>query len=246
MSYKALVSSDWNECLAPCGPFDAIAHAYPVLAEPLAAVFRQYTGNAISLGRALALIRDLLPGPLTADQMDDYLAASFATYRGVPAFFNWCTQHDIAVMINTTGMIGYFQRVFATQRLAPPAFLAAHPLVRYPAGPNDPAEIDEILETADKPVHTARVAKHLGLAPDKVILIGDSGGDGPHFEWGAGVGARLIGSMTKPSLTSYCQARGIAIDHHFGVKVTPGQPRDREMAVDFATLAALVEDLLGP
>lgn len=31
--YRAMISSDWNECLAPCGPFDAIAFTYPDL-EP--------------------------------------------------------------------------------------------------------------------------------------------------------------------------------------------------------------------
>jgi hypothetical protein len=29
--YKGMISSDWNECLAPCGPFDPIAFAYPEL-----------------------------------------------------------------------------------------------------------------------------------------------------------------------------------------------------------------------
>jgi len=28
MKYKALVSSDWNECLAPCGPLDPISLVY--------------------------------------------------------------------------------------------------------------------------------------------------------------------------------------------------------------------------
>ena len=29
MKYKAIISSDWNECLAPTGPFDPIAFVYP-------------------------------------------------------------------------------------------------------------------------------------------------------------------------------------------------------------------------
>ncbi len=33
--YKAMVSSDWNECLAPCGPFDFISFAYPRLEAEL-------------------------------------------------------------------------------------------------------------------------------------------------------------------------------------------------------------------
>jgi hypothetical protein len=33
MERKAIVASDWNECLAPCGPFDPIPFAYPRLAS---------------------------------------------------------------------------------------------------------------------------------------------------------------------------------------------------------------------
>ncbi len=29
MRYKAIISSDWNECLAPSGPFDPIAFVVP-------------------------------------------------------------------------------------------------------------------------------------------------------------------------------------------------------------------------
>ena len=36
--YQALVSSDWNGCLAPCGPFDFISFAYPRLKSDLAAI----------------------------------------------------------------------------------------------------------------------------------------------------------------------------------------------------------------
>ncbi len=38
--YRAILSSDWNECLAPCGPFDLIAFNYPEHQEALTAVFR--------------------------------------------------------------------------------------------------------------------------------------------------------------------------------------------------------------
>jgi phosphoglycolate phosphatase-like HAD superfamily hydrolase len=247
MPYRALISSDWNECLAPCGPFDAIAHAHPHLAGPLKAIFRQYTGNTISLGQAATRIQEMVPGLPGAEQMDAYLDAAFATYRGVPEFLAWCAARRIALMIATTGMIGYFQRVFARGLLGPPPFLAAHPLIRYPAGPADPPQIFDLFETADKACHTQQVATQLELSFDKVVIIGDSGGDGPHFEWGARVGAHRVGCMTKPSLGAYCQARGITIPHLFGVVYNPGQPPDRarEMGVDFMALAGLVEELLG-
>ena len=45
--FKAIVSSDWNECLAPCGPFDSISFAYPELREALTGIFKQYTANTI-------------------------------------------------------------------------------------------------------------------------------------------------------------------------------------------------------
>jgi len=247
MNYKALISTDWNECLAPCGPFDAIAHAHPALAGPLQAIFRQYTGNTISLGQAAARIRDLMPRPLDIARMDAYLEAAFATYRGVSQFLAWCAARGIAVMITTTGMIGYFQRVFAKKLLAPTPFLAAHPLIGYPQGSNDPPQIFELVETTDKAVYTEQVARHLGIGFDKVVIVGDSGGDGPHFEWGAKVGAMLVGSMTKASLTGFCQARGIAITHHVGVVYGPGQSVDRavEMAADLMDLAPLVAKRIG-
>ena len=102
--YKAMVSSDWNECLAPCGPFDCISFAYPRLEAELADVFRQYTGNFISLGEAAGQIRELLPDPITPDQMDAYLDESFTTYTGVPQLIEWCSSNNILFMINTTGM----------------------------------------------------------------------------------------------------------------------------------------------
>jgi hypothetical protein len=33
--YKAIVSSDWNECLAPSGPFDFISFNHPELTPHL-------------------------------------------------------------------------------------------------------------------------------------------------------------------------------------------------------------------
>lgn len=59
--YKATVSSDRRECLSPCDPFDCLAFIYPDQKQALSAVFRQYTGNHISLGQAAARIKELLP-----------------------------------------------------------------------------------------------------------------------------------------------------------------------------------------
>ena len=116
-SYKAIVSSDWNECLAPCGPFDFISFNYPQLTAELETIFKQYTGNVISLGEAVGQIQKLLPAPITEKQMDNYLDDSFSTYKGVPELIEWCLSNNILIMINTTGMIGYFQRVFAKNLL---------------------------------------------------------------------------------------------------------------------------------
>jgi hypothetical protein len=82
-TYKAMVSSDWNECLAPCGPFDFISINYPELESDLKTIFKHYTGRIISLGDAIRQIQKLLPAPITEKQMDAYLNKSFITYNGV-------------------------------------------------------------------------------------------------------------------------------------------------------------------
>ena len=99
--YNAMVSADWNGCLAPCGPFDFISFAYPRFKSDLSTIFRQYTGNLISLGEAAAQIRGLVPEPITPDQMDAYLDEFFTTYTGVPELIEWCSSHNILFMINT-------------------------------------------------------------------------------------------------------------------------------------------------
>src|SRR5210317_250631 len=111
-TYKAMVSSDWNECLAPCGPFDFISINYPELESDLKTIFKHYTGNIISLGDAVCQIQKLLPAPITKKQMDASLNRSFIIYKGVPELIDWCLSNDILFMVNTTGMIGYFQRIF--------------------------------------------------------------------------------------------------------------------------------------
>lgn len=246
-SYRAMISSDWSECLSPCGPFDCIAFSYPDLAESLNSIFRKYTGNRISLGEAAGKINSLLPGGISADRMDACLAAEFRTYKGVAELIEWCLSRDILFMINSTGMIGYFQRVFVKHLLPKPAALSAHPMIRYPKAATDPHHIYELFETRDKGRNTAAVAKTLGIAPDKIVLMGDSGGDGPHFEWGAGTGAYLIGSMTKSSLDQYCRSRNIRIHHRFGedFSSTGRAGAGNETAHDFTDLIPIVSEALN-
>jgi len=242
-AFRRLVSSDWNECLAPCGPFDVITFHYPHLQTELESIFRQYTGNAMTLTAAVQRIQSLLPGPVTRDQMDTYLEQAFATYRGVPQLIQTCLERDILFMINTTGMIGYFQRALAGRLLPPLPALSAHPLVRFASGPLDPPLICELGRIGDKAVHTERVARRYGIPPHAIVIIGDSGGDGPHFEWGAQVGAKLVGSMTKPSLAGYCARRGIAIDHRFGHTYAEGEATaaKAEMNYDFMLLLDIID-----
>ena len=244
--YKAIVSSDWSECLSPSGPFDCLAFNHPEFETDLAAVFRQYTANRISLGQAAAKIKSLLPKPLSPDQMDAYLDASFATYTGVPDLIQWCLDNQILFMINTTGMIGYFQRIFAKGMLTPVPVLSAHPMIRYPGLKSDPPHVYELSETRDKGQNTATVARSLGIQTAKIILMGDSGGDGPHFEWGAESGAFLIGSMTKASLDSYCREKGIVINLRFGLDYSKGEKKDqqKDLDINFMDLTAKIEEIV--
>lgn len=240
-AFKAIISSDWSECLSPSGPFDFIAFNHPRLEPELSQVFRQYTGNQITLGEAGQKIRSLLPGPVTAAMMDAYLDRSFAVYRGVPELIEWCLGKDILFMLNTTGMIGYFQRVFAKGLLPRVPVLSANPLVRYAASGTDPGDVRELNETRDKGKNTAAVVQQFGIPADRIVVMGDSGGDGPHFEWGAQAGAFIIGSMTKHSLSSYCRDRDIPIRLRVGVSYGEGSGRDLEKEKRFDFM-----DLVGP
>ena len=244
--YKAIISSDWSECLAPCSPFDFISFNYPELRTRLETIFKQYTGNHISLGEAAQQIREMLPHPIIADQMDVYLDHCFSTYPGVPELIEWCLNRDILFMINTTGMVGYFQRIFAKGLLPGPPLLSAHPMVCYPQQKSDPHPIYKLFETKDKATNTEAAIKDHQIPPDKIIIMGDSGGDGPHFEWGARVNAFLIGSMTKPSLENYCLARNIRINFKFGISYAQGQNPDlkKEMQVNFMDLTSCIEGVL--
>jgi len=245
--FHGILSSDWSECLSPSGPFDFIAFNFPQLAPELNEVFRSYTGNLISLGEACLRIRKILPGPVAPDMMDAYLDRSFAVYRGVPELIEWCLGKGILFMLNTTGMIGYFQRVFAKGLLPKVSVLSANPMVRYPSSATDPPTVLDLLETQDKGKNTAAVVAGMGLPAGRVIVMGDSGGDGPHFEWAHRAGAFIIGSMTKPSLAAYCEQRGIRMNLQFGLVYGRGEPRDpgREMAIDFQDLTAFIEKMLA-
>lgn len=245
--FKAMVSSDWNGCLASCGPFDFISFAYPRLKPDLNAIFQQYTGNFISLGEAAAQIRKLVPKSITPDQMDAYLDESFTTYTGVPELIEWCDSHDILFMMNTTGMIGYFQRIFAKELLPPVPAVSAHPLIRYPQNSSGFCRFYELLEIQDKSKNTDKVARKLVIPAAKIILLGDSGGDGPHFEWGAANDAFLIGSMTKPSLGAYCREKDIEIDLRFGLDYSQSEKKEpqKELQINFMDLAATIEEIVS-
>lgn len=245
-AYKAIISSDWSECLAPCSPFDFISFNYPQLTSRLEAIFKQYTGNHISLGEAARQIRKMLPDPITENQMDAYLDHSFSTYPGVPELIEWCLSKDILFMINTTGMAGYFQRICAKGLLPGIPLLSAHPMVRYPRQNSDPYHIYSLFEIKDKAKNTEAAIKAHQIPPNKIIIMGDSGGDGPHFEWGARVNAFLIGSMTKPSLENYCLTRKIKINFKFGISRAQSQNKDlkKEMQVNFMDLSSCIQAVL--
>ena len=245
-AYKAIISSDWSECLAPCSPFDFISFNYPQLTTRLEEIFKQYTGNHISLGEAARQIRKMLPDPITENQMDAYLDHSFSTYPGVPELIEWCLGKDILFMINTTGMAGYFQRICAKGLLPGIPLLSAHPMVRYPRQNSDPYHIYSLFEIKDKAKNTEAAIKVHQIPPNKIIIMGDSGGDGPHFEWGARVNAFLIGSMTKPSLENYCLTRKIKINFKFGISRTQSQNKDlnKEMQVNFMDLSSCIQAVL--
>ena len=245
-TYNALVSSDWNECLAPCGPFDFISFNYPQLTAQLETIFKQYTGNSISLGEAVRQIQKLLPEPISEKQMDVYLNKSFITYKGVPELIQWCLSNDILFMINTTGMIGYFQRIFVRGLLPRLPVLSAHPMVRYVQQNTDPNHIFDLFEIQDKLKNTEAAACSFSIPANKIILIGDSGGDGPHFKWGAGINALLIGSMTKPSLKKYCDNHNISINTQFGISYAEKEDKNlhKEMQTNFMDLLPVIENYL--
>lgn len=238
-----MISSDWNECLAPCGPFDFISFTYPSLEPEVEHIFKAYTGNEIPLSEAVKRILSLLPVSIAEEQMDAYLDERFETYTGVPELMEWCEKKDILFMINTTGMQGYFQRVFKKRLLPDVPAVSAHPMIKYEKQRRMPCQWYDLIEIQDKPANTQKVLSARGIPPDKAVLIGDSGGDGPHFEWGARMGAFLIGSMSKWSLDQYCSKRGIKISLHFGLCYSKGAKKNKakEMEINFMDLVPKIE-----
>ena len=157
--YRGIVSSDWSECLSPNGPFDPITFNYPEVVQDLSDIFKKYTGNVISLDRAVRNIKDLVPQPLGIEQMDAYLDASFRTYTGVPELIRWCLERDIIFMINTTGTQGYFQRAIAKGLIPAVPIVAANPMIQFPRTDDLERYRFEVLEIEDKPKNTAAVMK---------------------------------------------------------------------------------------
>ena len=168
--------------------------------------------------------------------MDAYLNKSLITYKGVAELIDWCLSNDILFMVNTTGMIGYFQRIFAR------GFMPQLPVLN-----TDPDHIFDLFEIKDKLKNTEAVARAFSIPFNKIILMGDSGGDGPHFKWGAQLNALLIGSMTKPSLKKYCARHNVKIGIEFGISYADGEDRDpqKEMLTNFLDLVPLIENFLS-
>ncbi len=245
--YVGMVSSDWSHCLSPCGPFDVIAFHYPELRSPLEAVFKRYTSNTLSLGQAIEQIKTLWPTPISEDQMDRYLEAHFKTYTGVPELIEWCGRHRILFMINSTGMVGFFQRALANALLPPVAALSAHPWVKFARRTTDPGVIYPLSEISDKGVHTAAAAAQFKISSAHILVIGDSGGDGPHFQWAQSVGATMVTSMAKSSLLAYCQQNGIVPQYRFGHRyaIDEAIDPDKEMGYNFEALKKIISHVIN-
>jgi len=245
--YKAIISSDWNQCLAPCGPFDPIIFHYPKLASELTKIFLEYTRNIISLGTAnKKILKRLPPEPISISEMDEYLDDRFATYKGVSDLIAWCEANNILFMLNTTGLVGYFQRVFAKYLLPRVPVLSGNPMIKYHDSGTDPAQMYTLNEIDDKGKNTARAMEAYAIS-GKIVIIGDSGGDGPHFEWGQNHEAYLVGSMAKDSLKRYCNRKHIEINLLFGETYHKGEQivAEKEMRVNFIELSAVFEKVIG-
>lgn len=247
MNYRGMVSSDWNECLAPTGPFDPISFTYPDLKNELDTIFKSYTSNRIPLSKAVSKIMEILPEPFTVEQMDAYLDRSFAIYNGVYEMIEALNSKNILFMINTTGAQGFFQRSIMKKLIPPVPLVASNPFIKFSGVESDRRFSHRVLETSDKGANTSRVMREYDLEPSRVILVGDSGGDGPHFQWGASIGAYLIGSMTKTSLTGFCMGNRITINKQFGIVYTEGQERDieQENRYDFEELGKFIVEKLS-
>ncbi len=246
-TYNGMISSDWSQCLSPNGPFDPLDYLYPDLKPDLTRIFRQYTGNEIPLGLAIDQVSAIVPDWPAADQLDRYLSSRFATYAGVPQLIQWCRRHKILFMVNTTGFAAYFQRVVANGMLPAIDVLSAQSKWRLTAQESSSMHLIELQEIEDKARNSAVIARKFSIPGHRIAVMGDSGGDGPHFEWGAAIGATLIGSMTKPSLRRYCSDRRILIHHEIGHIYQAGESisKDKESDVDFRSLIGILEPVMG-
>ncbi len=236
--YNGMISSDWSQCLSPNGPFDPLMYLYPDLTPDLNQIFNAYTSNEITLGRAIGQVSAMLPGWPSSDQLDLYLDACFETYVGVPELIRWCRQNKILFMVNTTGFAAYFQRVFSRRLLPSVDVVSAQSKWGFSKKSDAAMDLIELQEIDDKPRNTAAIARKFSIPDQRIIVMGDSGGDGPHFEWGATIGATLIGSMTKPSLRRYCSGRKITISHRVGHTYQTGEPvsTEKEREYDFRSV----------
>ncbi len=247
LEFKGIISTDWSECLSPNGPFDPISFCFPELEKELKQIFFQYTSNQVDLSSAIRRIQDLIPHKITEEMMDEYLKSEFKTYRNVPQFIEWCLQNRILFMINSTGFKGYFQIILESSLIPHVQVISCNPFIDF-SSKNLPNTIWlDIKEIHDKPTNTKTILKRFGLSPKDLIIMGDSGGDGPHFEWGWKAGAYLISIMKKRSLERYCKERNIELDVEFGIDYSSGEVRSlkREMEIDFMDLRDHIRSLLG-
>jgi len=244
--YNGMISSDWSQCLSPNGPFDPLSYLYPDLTMDLALIFKQYTSNEITLGRAIKQVREMLPGWPSPDQLDQYLYACFETYRGVPELIQWCRHNRVLFMLNTTGFAAYFQRVLSKELLPAVDVLSAQSKWCINMEKIEAMRFIALMEVQDKARNTAIIAKKHSIPNHRIVLMGDSGGDGPHFEWGATIGATLIGSMTKPSLRTFCDERKITVHHQVGHIYQPGESisTDKERDFDFQSVIDILESAI--
>jgi hypothetical protein len=140
-------------------------------------------------------------------------------------------------------MMGYFQRARVKRLLPALDAVSAHPMLRFASVPGVEISFHDLYEIEDKPKNTQKVMERFHLPASRLFILGDSGGDGPHFAWGAARGAHLVGCMTKPSLKAYCRKHHIRLNLDFGLSPPPGEPRDpqSEMGFDYMELATYMD-----